>query len=77
MDRSLVQNGQALSRQIGRHSASRHDCGRPQGSDLMIWLLVLFLTVMLAAYTAFMCYCCCHPERFVAPDETELLSEKR
>jgi hypothetical protein len=72
MDKPPVQNGQALSRQIGRRSALSHDCGHRQGSDFMVWLLVLFLIAMIAAYTAFMWYCCCHPGRFEVPSETEI-----
>lgn len=77
MDRSLLQNCRACGKEISKYSPFCHNCGHPQGSNLIIWLLVVFLIVVLASYTAFMCYCCCHPERFTIPEDTKLLNEKR
>lgn len=66
MNESLLKECNACGTKISRYSAFCRNCGHPQGPSLMVWLLVVFLLVMLAAYVAFMIYCACHAESFAA-----------
>ena len=67
MNKNLLKNCKACSKEVSKYSPFCRNCGHPQGSNLIIWLLALFVIFLLAAYTAFMIYCCCHPEQFTAP----------
>lgn len=72
MNYSLLKSCKACGNQISRYSPFCRTCGHPQGSTFLIWLLVLFLILVLASYTAFMIYCACHVEAF----ETHELSRQ-
>lgn len=56
----LLKSCKACGTQISRYSPFCRHCGHPQGSSLMIWLLVLFLIIVLASYVGFMIYCASH-----------------
>jgi predicted amidophosphoribosyltransferase len=77
MNRTMLKNCRACDNEISKYSPFCKNCGHPQGSNLIICLLVLFLIFVLASYTAFMCYCSCHPELFAVQKETKLLNERR
>ncbi|MBN1392818.1 MAG: zinc ribbon domain-containing protein [Sedimentisphaerales bacterium] len=77
MNRSLIKNCKACGKEISKYSPFCRHCGHPQGFNLMIWLLTAFLIIVLAAYTAFMCYCSRHPEKFTTPENIQLPQEKR
>ena len=64
MNKSLLKSCKACGSEISRYSPFCRNCGHPQGSSVIVWLLILFLIVVLASYTAFMIYCACHAERF-------------
>jgi predicted amidophosphoribosyltransferase len=64
MNNSLLKSCKACGKEVSRYSPFCRNCGHPQGSSFIIWLLVLFLILVLASYTAFMIYCACHPESF-------------
>lgn len=66
MDKPLLKSCRACGTEISRYSPFCRNCGHPQGSNLMIGLLILFLVVLLGFYLVFMIYCACHAERFVA-----------
>jgi len=72
MNHSLLKSCKACGNQISRYSPFCRMCGHPQGSTFIIWLLVLFLILVLASYTAFMIYCACHVETL----ETHELSQQ-
>jgi predicted amidophosphoribosyltransferase len=65
-NKSLLKSCRACGTEISRYSPFCRNCGHPQGSSVMVCLLVLFLLFMLAAYVAFMIYCACHAENLVA-----------
>lgn len=67
MNKSLLKNCKACGKEISKYSPFCRNCGHPQGSNLIIWLLALFFIILLAAYTAFMFYCSCHTEQFTVP----------
>lgn len=67
MDKSPLRSCRACGTEISRYSPFCRHCGHPQGSNLMIGLLVLFLVVLLGSYIAFMIYCASHPEQVTAP----------
>lgn len=46
----------ACGKEISPLSPFCRQCGHPQGSAVAIWLFVLFLVVLLAAYLAFCLY---------------------
>ena len=60
MKRSLLRDCKACGNEISRHSPFCRNCGHPQGTPLMIWLLVLFLLLTMAFYLAFTIYGICH-----------------
>ncbi len=66
MDNALLKSCKACGTEISRYSPFCRNCGHPQGSNLVIGLLVLFLLFMLAGYVTFMVYCACHVENFAA-----------
>lgn len=66
MAKPLLKGCQACGTEISRYSPFCQNCGHPQGSNLAIALLILFLLFLLGSYVAFMIYCCLHAERFVA-----------
>jgi hypothetical protein len=66
MDKPLLKNCRACGTEISRYSPFCRNCGHPQGSNLILGLLILFLVALLSSYIAFMIYCACHAERFVA-----------
>ena len=59
---SLLKTCKACGTEISRYSPFCRNCGHPQGSSVMICLVVLFLLIMLAAYLAFTIYCACHAD---------------
>ena len=63
MNESPLTGCRVCGTEISRDSHSSH----PQGSNLMIALLVLFLILLLGSYVAFMFYCCFHAQSFTAP----------
>jgi predicted amidophosphoribosyltransferase len=65
-NKSLLKSCRACGTEISRYSPFCRNCGHPQGSNLMVCLLVLFFLFLLAAYVAFMIYCACHAENLVA-----------
>lgn len=67
MDKPLLKSCQACGTEISRYSPFCRHCGHPQGSNLIIGLLILFLVALLSSYIAFMIYCTAHAERFAAP----------
>ncbi len=67
MDKPLLKSCQACGTEISRYSPFCRHCGHPQGSNLIIGLLILFLVALLSSYIAFMIYCAAHAERFAAP----------
>ena len=67
MNGPLLKSCRACGTEISRYSLFCRNCGHPQGSNLAIGLLVLFLTVLLGSYVAFMVYCAFHAESFAAP----------
>ena len=56
MPKSDLKNCKACGNDISRLSPFCRHCGHPQGSAVVVWLLVLFGVVMLAAYLAFCLY---------------------
>jgi hypothetical protein len=67
MSRPLLESCRACGNEISRHGPFCLNCGHPQGSNLAVGLLILFLVVLLASYIAFMVYCVFHAESFAAP----------
>ncbi|MBN1124720.1 MAG: zinc ribbon domain-containing protein [Sedimentisphaerales bacterium] len=64
MVRSPLNQCKACGKEVSKYSPFCRHCGHPQGLPVVIWLLVLFFIIVLAAYTAFMIYCSCHPDSF-------------
>jgi predicted amidophosphoribosyltransferase len=67
MNQSLLKKCKACGGEISKYTPFCRHCGHPQGSNLVIFLLVVFFVILLAAYTAFMIYCSCHAEQFIVP----------
>ena len=67
MKKSLLKSCRACGTEISRYSPFCRNCGHPQGSNLIIGLLILFLVVLLSSYVAFAIYCAVHVERLAAP----------
>jgi hypothetical protein len=70
MNKPLLKSCKACGNEISRYSPFCRSCGHPQGSNLIVWLLILFLILVLASYTAFMIYCACHAEVFETHDNS-------
>jgi len=64
MDNTLLKSCKACGTEISRYSPFCRNCGHPQGSNLVIGLLVLLFLFMLAGYVAFMVHCACHAEAY-------------
>jgi hypothetical protein len=64
MERSLLRDCNACGKEVSRHSPFCRNCGHPQGSPLIITLLVLFVILTLAFYVGFMIYAACHIDEF-------------
>ena len=56
MKERKLTNCKACGTELSPLSPFCRHCGHPQGSAVAIWLLVLFATVLLAAYLAFCLY---------------------
>lgn len=67
MNRPLLKSCRACGTEISRYSPFCRNCGHPQGSNLAIGLLILFLIILLGSYMAFTIYCALHAEKFAAP----------
>jgi len=63
----LLKSCKACGTEISRYSAFCRNCGHPQGSNLAIGLLILFLIVPPGSYAAFMIYCALHAEHLAVP----------
>ncbi|AQQ70316.1 hypothetical protein SMSP2_00660 [Limihaloglobus sulfuriphilus] len=66
MSSPLLKSCKACGTEISKYSPFCRNCGHPQGSNLIIWFLALFLIVLIAAYIAFTLYCSCHTEQLGA-----------
>ncbi len=53
MKESLLRDCKACGKEISRHTPFCRNCGHPQVTPLIIWLLILFLVLMVALYMAF------------------------
>jgi predicted amidophosphoribosyltransferase len=67
MNKPLLKSCSACGTEISRYSPFCRSCGHPQGSNLAIGLLVLFLIILLGSYMAFVIYCAFHTENLAVP----------
>ena len=58
-EQRLLRTCKACGSDISRHSPFCRHCGHPQGSALVVWLLVAFGMMLLAFYAAFVIYGLC------------------
>jgi len=74
MSNPLLQSCRVCGKEISRHSAFCRNCGHPQATPLMVWLLVLFLLLTLAFYVAFTIYGICHVHELRQPESSRTRS---
>jgi hypothetical protein len=67
MKRLLLKSCRACGTEISRQSLFCRNCGRPQGSNLAMALVVLLLVVSLGSYMAFKICCAPHAENLAVP----------
>ncbi len=67
MTKPLLKGCRACGTEISRYSPFCRNCGHPQGSNIAIGLLILFLIILLGSYIAFTVYCAFHAESLAVP----------
>ena len=65
--RRRLLNCRLCGKEISPYSPFCRNCGHPQGSNLAICLLILFLVFLLASYMAFVIHCALHVDSLPAP----------
>jgi hypothetical protein len=64
MKRPLLKSCRACGTEISRYSLFCRNCGQPQGPNLIVGLLIVFLFVLLSSYIALAIYYAVHGESF-------------
>ena len=71
-EKARLRNCKLCGKEISPYSPLCRNCGHPQATPLVIWLLVVFLFMIIAFYIAMTVFCMCNVQKFrVSPQPSE------
>ena len=63
-EKARLRNCKLCGKEISPYSPLCRNCGHPQTTPLVIWLLGMFLIMMITFYISMTVFCMCNVQRF-------------